>query len=212
MPKRQTKPTQPHPGQTSPTPSDPRQKLSRERVIAQAVAVADLEGIAGLSMRRLAEALGVEAMSLYHHVANKERLLDAMVDVVFAEVEPPAQAHWREGLAARAHSMRVALLRHRWALGLMESRLSPGPATLGHHNAVIGCLRSHGFSVVAAASAYSLLDSYIYGFVLQELNLPFTTAEQAGPVGEQLLAAVAAGDYPHLLEMAAHSLGPGWRG
>lgn len=190
---------------------DSRPKLSRELVLQKAVVIADQEGIQALTMRRLAQALGVEAMSLYYHFANKERLLDAMIDLVFAEIEMPAEGDWKSRIRARAHSARKALVRHRWALGLTDSRTSPGPANLHHHNAVIECLRTNGFSVAAAAHAYSLLDSYVYGYTMQQLNLPFTTSEEAGPAAESIMAEAAAGDFPYLVEMAVeYVLKPGY--
>lgn len=187
-------------------------RLTRERVLQQAVELADQEGIQTLTMRALARALGVEAMSLYYHVASKDALLDGMIDLVFAEIGLPAcTGDWRKGLHERAHSARAAFTRHPWALGLVESRTAPGPETLRHHNAVLGCLRSSGFSVAAAAHAYSLLDSYIYGFVLQELSLPFTTAEETASVAEELLAQMPTDRYPYLAEMATeHVLRPGY--
>src|SRR5688572_613925 len=129
-------------------------------------------------MRKLAEALGVEAMSLYHHVANKDRILDGMVDLVFGEIELPKSAGWKTAMRKRAFSAREALMRHRWALGLLESRKNPGPALLRHHDSVIGTLRRAGFSIAMAAHAFSVLDSYVYGFALQEANLPFTNTEE----------------------------------
>jgi AcrR family transcriptional regulator len=180
-------------------------------VLHQALEVADQEGIQALTMRRLAQELGVEAMSLYHHFANKERLLDGMIDLVFAEIELPTEGDWKGRIRARAHSARAALVRHRWALGLMESRTSPGLATLHHHNAVVECFRTSGFSVAAAAHAYSLLDSYVYGFALQELNVPFNTFEEAAPVAEGMMEQMAAGAYPYLIEMATeHVFKPGY--
>lgn len=190
---------------------DPRPKLTRELVLGKALELADLEGLQALSMRRLAQALGVEAMSLYHHFANKDRLLDGMIDLVFAEIGLPTEGDWKGRIRARAVSTQDALVRHRWALGLMESRTSPGPATLYHHNAVVECFRLNGFSVPAAAHAYSLLDSYVYGFALQQLNLPFNTFEESGPAAESIMAEVAAGDFPYLVEMAVeHVLQPGY--
>src|SRR5882762_9372418 len=123
-----------------------RTPLSRERVLRSAVAFADHSGIASLSMRKLGDALGVEAMSLYNHVANKDELLDAMVDLVFSEIDLPSRgADWKTAMRQRAVSARQALSRHPWAIALMESRTSPGPATLRHHDAVIGSLREAGF-------------------------------------------------------------------
>jgi AcrR family transcriptional regulator len=181
-------------------------------VLGAAVAFADERGIESLSMRKLGEALGVEAMSLYNHVANKDELLDAMVDIVFGEVGlPDREVDWKTAMRQRAVSARHVLARHRWAIGLMESRTSPGPATLRHHDAVIGCLRGAGFSVALAAHAFSLLDSYIYGFALQEASLPFDTAEQTAEVAEMILSSMQPDEYPHLTELAVeHVLQPGY--
>ncbi|WP_337867932.1 TetR/AcrR family transcriptional regulator C-terminal domain-containing protein [Meiothermus sp.] len=189
----------------------PRARLSREGVLQKALELADQEGFHALTMRRLAQELGVEAMSLYYHFANKDRLLDGMIDLVFAEIKLPSRGTWKSRLRARATSARAALVRHRWALGLMESRTSPGPATLHHHNTVLECLRTNGFTVAAAAHAYSLLDSYIYGFVLQELNLPFNRFEESSPAVDNIMAEVAEGNYPYLVEMASeHVLKAGY--
>jgi AcrR family transcriptional regulator len=188
-----------------------RLPLTRDRVLATAVALADVDGIESLTMRKLGEALGVEAMSLYNHVANKDALLDGMVDVVFGEIDLPAtDAGWREAMRRRAHSMRAALTRHPWALALMETRTAPGPATLRHHDAVIGCLRDAGFSIAMTAHAFSLLDAYIFGFALQEATLPFD-ASDAGEVAQDILEQMPAGEFPHLTEFAVeHVLQPGY--
>jgi hypothetical protein len=112
----------------------------------------------------------------------------------------------------RAIAVRAVLSRHRWAIGLMESRRSPGPATLRHHDAVLGCLREAGFSVELTAHAYSLLDSYIYGFALQEASLPFGTPEETAQVTREIADQMPAGEYPYLAEMAtAHVLQPGYQ-
>ena len=189
-----------------------RSRLTRERVLHAAVGFADERGIEALTMRKLGEALGVEAMSLYNHVANKDELLDGMVDIVFSEVGlPPDDVDWKTAMRQRAESSRQVLSRHRWAIGLMESRTSPGPATLRHHDAVIGCLRGAGFSVPMAAHAFSLLDSYIYGFALQEATLPFDTAEQTAELAEMILSGLQPDEYPHLTELAVeHVLQPGY--
>jgi len=180
-----------------------RAPLSRDRVLRAAVALADTSGISALSMRKLGEALGVEAMSLYNHVASKGDLLDGMIDIVFSEIDlPSGDGDWRAAMRRRAISARQVLRRHRWAIGLMESRTSPGPATLRHHDAVLGCLRRGGFSVELTAHAYSLLDSYIYGFALQEASLPFGTGEEAARVAEEISGQFASGQYPYLTEMA----------
>ncbi|MFD3520780.1 TetR/AcrR family transcriptional regulator [Streptomyces sp. NPDC058653] len=189
-----------------------RTPLSRERVIRTAVAVADEKGSAALTMRAVAEPLGVEAMSLYHHVAGREDILDGMVDAVFGEIElPPRGTDWKSAMRRRAESARAVLLRHPWAVGLMDSRTRPGPATLGHHDAVIGALRAGGFSVPMAAHAVSLIDSYLYGFVIQEVSLPFNSSEELDEVAGNILGDMASDAYPHLTELAVeHALKPGY--
>jgi AcrR family transcriptional regulator len=190
-----------------------RVPLSRDQVLRAAVALADEGGIGALSMRKLGQVLGVEAMSLYNHVASKGDLLDGMIDVVFSEIGlPSGGARWKQAMRQRAISAREVLGRHRWAIGLMESRRSPGPATLRHHDAVLGCLRAAGFSVQMTAHAYSLLDSYIYGFALQEAGLPFDTAEETAQVTREIAGQFPADQYPHLAELATgHVLQPGYR-
>jgi AcrR family transcriptional regulator len=199
----------------SPSKSEtkPRRVLTRDRVLLGGVAFADENGIASLSMRKLGEALGVEAMSLYHHVANKDALLDGMVDLVFGEIDLPAGgADWKTAMRERAQSARQALLRHPWAIALMSTRTSPGPATLRHHNAVIGSLRAAGYSVEMTAHAFSALDSYIYGFALQEATLPLgDTEEETVEVAQMMLARVPADEYSHLTEFTTeHILQPGY--
>lgn len=180
-----------------------RAPLTRPRALIAAMALADAEGIEALTMRRLAQALGVEAMSLYHHVANKNDILDGMVDLVFAEIElPDDDADWTTAMRQRSESLRAVLLRHPWAIGVMESRSSPGPATLRHHDAVIRCCRNAGFSVEMSAHAFSLLDSYIYGFVLQEVNLPFDDGDDLGEVIDSMMPEHFAQEYPHFAELA----------
>ena len=190
----------------------PRAPLTRDRVLHAAVALADESGSESLSMRKLGEAVGVEAMSLYHHVANKEDLLDGMIDVVFGEIDLPSRGEdWKTAMRQRAISARRVLSRHGWAIGFMESRSSPGPATLRHHDAVIGCLRDAGLSMELAAHAFSLLDSYIYGFALQERSLPFRTPEEIAEPARDILAAYPADKYPHLAELTTEQvLRPGY--
>jgi AcrR family transcriptional regulator len=192
--------------------AEPRAPWTRERVLHAAIDLADEGGIEALSMRRLSQKLGGGAMSLYNHVANKEDLLDGMIDVVFSEIEPPsAKDSWKTAMRQRANSIRAVLSRHPWAIGLMESRTSPGPATLRHHDAVIGCLREAGFSVELAAHAFSALDSYIYGFALQERSLPFHTPEETSELAKAILEQFPADEYPHLAELTIdHVLQPGY--
>jgi AcrR family transcriptional regulator len=181
-------------------------------VLRTAVTLADAGGIESLTMRKLGVELGVEAMSLYNHVANKGDLLDGMIDVVFGEIDLPTEGtDWLTAMRRRAISARAALSRHRWAVGRMESRATPGPATLRHHDAVLGILRGAGFSVALAAHAYSVLDSYIYGFALQEPSLPFDAGEDTAKVTQAIMARFTSGQYPHLTEIAVeHVLAPGY--
>jgi AcrR family transcriptional regulator len=190
--------------------TNPRVRLTRERVLQSAVAHADAVGLEALTMRTLAEMLGVAPMALYRHVANKDDLIDAMVDVVFMEIGVPAGGgDWRTSMRRRAIAVREALARHRWAVGLMESRRNPGPANLRHHDAVLGRLRAAGFDVRQTAHAYSLLDSYIYGFALTKANLPFDTSEPVGDVAGAMLAPFPANEYPNLVEfLEEHVLQP----
>lgn len=172
----------------------PPHKLTPDSVTAAAFAIADSRGIEGLTMRGLARELGVEAMSLYHHFASKEILLDAMVDRVYGEITlPAATGDWREELRRRSLSVRTALRRHPWALPLMESRRTPGPATLNYHDANIACMRSAGFPPHVVAQAYAVLDAYVYGFVLQESTLPFDSgSEAAAMISEEPFGAALA--------------------
>jgi AcrR family transcriptional regulator len=191
---------------------DERAPLTRARVLEGAIAIADAGGLGALTMRSLAKAFDVTPMSLYHHVANKDEILDGIIDVVFSEIElPPSGVDWQTALRQRAISARNVLARHPWATPLMESRASPGPATLEHHDAVLGTLRRAGFSIALAAHAYSLLDSYIYGFALQELALPFDSPESAADVAAQIFQQFPAKAYPHLAEMATdYVMRPGY--
>jgi len=186
--------------------------LNRERVLQGAVAIADTAGIGALTIRSLAQELGVKPMAIYYHVANKDEILDGIVDLVFAEIElPEADGDWRSELVRRASSARRVLSRHHWAIGLMESRKSPGPATLRHHDAVLGTLRKAGFTVEMTAHAYALLDSYVYGFALQEAALPFSGADTAAEVAEPMMQQFPADAYPHLVELTTeYILQPGY--
>ena len=175
--------------------------------------LADRGGVEAMTMRRVAQELGVEAMSLYHHVPNKDAILDGVIDVVFASIElpPTDRDDWRDAMRTRACSARAVLSQHRWALGLMDSRPDPGPATLRHHDAVLGILRAAGFTVPMAAHAVSIIDSYIGGFVLQEANLPLRTPEEVEEVAGGILEHLPADQLPHLTEMITeHALRPGY--
>lgn len=164
--------------------------------------LADKQGLDSLSMRKLGDALGVEAMSLYNYVSNKEDLLDGMVEVVFTEIGVPAEkADWRSAMRQRALSVRDVLGRHRWALRLIGSRTSPGPATLAHYDAVFGSLRRAGFPLELATEAYGMLNSYTIGFAVQEALMPFETGAEAVELVGELLGRVPAELYPYLTEV-----------
>ena len=191
---------------------EPKVRLSRERALAAAVALADREGLGALTMRKLAEELEVEAMSLYHHVANKDAILDGMVDMIFAEIElPRSDITWKAAMRQRGASVRAALNRHPWSISIMESRTSPGPATLRHHDAVIGCCRAAGFTLPMTAHAFSMMDSYIFGFAMQEVNLPFDNGDDLNELAASMEPLLARGDYPHFMEFVVeHALQPGY--
>ena len=180
-----------------------------------AIALAARDGIESVSMRKLADDLGVGAMSLYHYVPNKDDLLDGMVDLVFGEIELPSpDLDWKTALRGRAIATREVLNRHRWAVGLMESRATPGPASFALHDAVLGCLREGGFSIELTIQAYSVMDAYIYGFALQEKSLPFDDAEGGAAVAQEQVrqfaeqaqeqqSAALAEEFPYLAEVVA---------
>jgi AcrR family transcriptional regulator len=184
--------------------TDTRPPLSEQRVLETAVAYADRHGLEALSMRKLGDELGVAGMSLYHYVPNKDRLIDGMIDLVFAEIEPPSlDVDWKEAMRRRAVSTREALNRHRWAVGHMEGRGNHGPANLRLHDSVLGCLRAAGFSLEATVHAYSVQDAYIYGFVLQEADMTPETSEDFAAVAEQQMETYkdVLADYPNLVEV-----------
>jgi AcrR family transcriptional regulator len=189
-----------------------RAPVNRERTLEVALAVADSEGIEAVTMRRLARELGVEAASLYHHVSGKDQILDGLVDVVAAEIElPKLPADWRQGVSQRAHHTRAGLLRHPWAVSLMASRTSPGHATLELLETGIRCFREGGFSVPMAAHAVSTVDSYVHGFVLQEVNLPFRGESELAAMTAAIMDAFPASEFPYLFEMTVeHVLLPGY--
>ena len=186
--------------------------LNRDRILREAVRIANAEGLDAVTMRRLGRELGAGAMSLYHYVSNKDDLLDGMVDLVFAEIEAPTgDDDWRAAMHRRSSSARQVLLRHSWALSLMESRTNPGAANLEHREAVTACLRKAGFSIEMTAHANWLLDSYVHGFVLQEASLPFDTAEELAAMADDVfMPRLPPEQYPYLSELAGALLGAGY--
>ncbi len=186
------------------TATEPRARLSKERVLQAAVTLAARDGIESLTMRKLADELGAGAMSLYHYVPNKDRLLDGMVDIVFGEIElPSTRDDWKAAMRKRALSTREALRRHPWAIGLMEGRTNHGPANLSLHNAVLGCLRAAGFSIEMTVHAYSVQDAYIYGFALQERDMASESPDDFAAEAQRQMHEYhdVLADYPHLVEV-----------
>jgi len=185
--------------------SEIREPVTRERAIRVAVALADARGIESLSMRKLAVELGIEAMSLYYHVKSKDKILDGMVDVVYSEfATPQAGDEWPSAMHTRAESTRRVLARHPWAISI-KARTSPGPATLGHLDSVIGCLTAAGFSMPLAGHAISILDSYVLGFAQQEATLPLDPSGDITAATEEIMAQqeAMAEAFPNLADMAA---------
>jgi AcrR family transcriptional regulator len=196
----------------SPAKSKQRVPLTREGALSAAMALADVEGIDALTMRRLAMGLHVEAMSLYHHVKNKTDILDGMIDLIFSEIDMPTyDLDWKNAMVRRAVSVRSVLTRHPWAITIMESRTAPGPASLRHHDAMIGCCRNAGFSIELAARAFSLINSYTYGFVMQEVNLPFKDGDDLHAKVNDILRDMPTAEFPHLFELTTeYVLQPGY--
>ena len=189
-----------------------RQSLTRNRIIEGAVALADVIGVDALTIRKLATALDTKPMSIYHYVANKEAIVDGMVDIVFSEIDlPNFDIDWKSAMRQRSASARAALSRHPWAVLLMESRRAPGAATLRQHDAVIGCLRNGGLSVEMSAHAYAVIDAFIYGFAVQEASLPATSGKEMSDLAESIFEAMPVDEYPHLMELTTeHVLQPGY--
>lgn len=184
------------------TGHDVRAPLTRDRVLQAAIRLADNAGLAQLSMRKVARELGVEAMSLYHHVSSKEGLLDAMVDAVIAEIALPAtEGDWKQAMRSRALSARGVLLRHPWAALLVISRVNVGPAMLGYIEAMLACLRRAGFSYSMADHAWNAIDNHVYGFVLQELSFPIAPGKYA-EAARAFLPMLPVERYPHMRALA----------
>jgi AcrR family transcriptional regulator len=187
-------------------------RLSRDQILRAALEIADADGMGGLTMQRVARALGAEPMSLYRHVRNKDDLLDGLIDLVYAEIVLPSPDEpWRAAMRRRAISARDVLIRHPWAVSLMESRTNPGPANLAHHDAVVANLFASGFDGVEATHAYNLVDSLIYGFTLQEHQLPFETTQELATLPAELLQTFPDGAYPNLERVGRELVGAGFR-
>ncbi len=187
-------------------------KMTPERVIEGALRLADRIGVDALTIRKLADEIDAKPMTIYHHVPNKEAIIDGMVDAVFAEVDlPPEDLDWRSAILVRSRSMRSALAKHMWAAPLMESRTSPGLATMTHHDAVIGCFRRAGFSLELTATAYATVDAFIYGFALQVASLPATEGAEVAEIADAMSEHMPSDLFPHLAEFTTgHVLQPGY--
>jgi AcrR family transcriptional regulator len=194
------------------TNPESRAPLSRERVLRAAIALADEEGLDSLTMRELGLRLGVEAMSLYNHVTNKDDILDGMVDLVVGEIAlPPGSAGWKQSMRQRAISARAAFALHPWASALIDSRQSSGPARLHYLDWVVGTLRRAGFPLEMTARAFSLVDSYIYGFGRQQLNMADSGDLTPEEIAEGFLRTIPAEEYPYLREMVVdHAMVAGY--
>ncbi len=192
-------------------PPGPRPPLNRERILAVAVEIADERGVGAVTMREVASRLGVEAMSLYNHVANKDDILDGMVDVVIEQFDLPADAgDWQEAMRRRAVSAHEVFGLHPWAPMLMDSRESSGPSRLRYFDWVLGTLVEAGFSLEAAARAFSLLDSYVYGFGIQQFNMGAADDASTEEMAEAILAYIPAEEYPYLHRMASQAMAEGY--
>jgi AcrR family transcriptional regulator len=189
-----------------------RPALTPERVIEAATAMADVIGVDALTIRKLATELDVTPMAIYHHVPNRDSIIDGMVDLVFSKIElPPTDLDWKTAIRERSASARQVLAQHRWAAPLMESRRTAGPATLRHHEAILDCLRNGGHSIEMSAHAYALIDAFIYGFALLEANLPATGGQDMAELAETIIDPLPADLYPRLIELTAeHVLQPGY--
>jgi AcrR family transcriptional regulator len=186
-----------------------RLPLSRERVLRAAIALADQSGIESLTMRKLGQELGVEAMSLYNHVANKDDILDGIVDLVLGDIEvPPTGTEWKTAMRQRAISAHEVLLAHPWAALQIMSHFNIGPGMTRYLDATLGRLREGGFSIEGALDAWHTLDSHIYGFTLQELSLPFE-ADEAPQVSADVLGQLSPDKYPHVVEIITHVMTSG---
>lgn len=189
-----------------------RRRLSADIVLDAAMAVADRDGLEALTMRALADELGTKPMTLYHHVDGKDAVLGGMVERVFGEMtDPPVDIPWQEAIRQRCRSAREALARHPWSVPLLESRVPPGPVSLAHHEAVLAALMRGGLPLPLVAHAYAILDSFIYGFAIQEANLPVQGGDGSAELAEQIAQAFSPDLYPSLIRLTAeHVMRPGY--
>jgi AcrR family transcriptional regulator len=186
---------------------EPRIPLSKERVLRAAVEFADANGIEALSMRRLAKELGVEAMSLYNHVANKDEILSGIVEIVAGEVEVPSDpTNWKTSIRQSAISAHDAFIRHRWACSLLTSTPAVVPSRMRWMEGLLATLREAGFSPNLTHHAYHALDSHITGFTLWQVSFPFETREELLDLADDFLKQIPADQYPYVIEHAQEHL------
>jgi len=179
-------------------------RLTADLVFDGAIALADDAGFEAITIRRLAATLEVKPMTIYHHVPNKEAIIDGMVDRVMGEIELPSpELGWREAATRRAHSAREVLSRHPWATPLIDSRTNSGEATLRHHEAVTACFRIAGFSIPLTGHAVAIIDAFVYGFALQEAALPETSGPEIAELAESALGQIDPTEFPYLVEFAS---------
>lgn len=188
-----------------------RLPLTRPRILDAALSLADAEGLAAITMRRLGEAMGVEAMSLYKHVADKDDILDGLLELVLEAIElPQPGAEWSAAMRRRAHSARAVFSRHPWAIGLLDSRAQhSSPRRLAYYDSILGVLRADGFPNLLAMRAFAMLDAYIFGYILQEHSLAFRDDASLQEVGADLLKQLA-DRYPHLSAVTQEVLASGY--
>ena len=186
-------------------PSDPKAKpLTKNMVLLAAIELADAEGIESLSMRKLGEKLHIKAMSLYNHVKNKGEVLDGIIDIVVGKMQIPAEEmDWKSSMRERAFSAHDILLLHPWAARVIMSRSNPGPAMLRYIDTLLGCFRKAGFSIEVSDHAWNTLDSYIYGYTLQELNYAFDMTK-IKEVSTSYLPYLPTDEYPYMSELTKH--------
>jgi AcrR family transcriptional regulator len=186
--------------------AEARIPLSRERVLRAAITLADEGGIEALSMRKLAKELGVEAMSLYNHVANKDDVLDGIVDAAWSEiVMSTGEADWKTEIRETAISAHETLLRHPWASGLWM-RQKPGPARLRYGDSLLGCLRNAGFSKNLTYHGYHIIESYIMGYTFQVLSVRAVDTEQFEDIAASFVRGDFSAEYPHFTEHAVQHI------
>jgi AcrR family transcriptional regulator len=186
-----------------------RPPLNRERVLHAALGLADQAGIEALSMRRLAQELGVEAMSLYNYVKGKDDILDGILEIVLDEIEIPSdEADWKEALRRTASSAHEILVRHRWACSVMLGRTRVSPPRMRWMESVLGTLRKGGFSAELTHHAYHALDSHITGFTLWQVSMPFDTRAELLDMADTFVSSVPADEYPYVVEHARQHLAP----